>query len=402
MIIEILMPALSPTMTDGTLARWHRKEGDKIKPGELIAEIETDKATMEVEAVEEGIIGKILISPGTNNVPVGSVIALVIEEEADKEALTSYQVKGLSAPAAPAKEELKSKEETVLPKSPEPIHNNERIFASPLAKRIAADKGINLQNITGSGPRGRIIKQDLEGQERNALAVKQRNPISHSLEPLTNMRKVIAKRLVESKQTVPHFYLNIECNLDKLLAVRADLNSIEGYKISVNDFIIKATAMALAKSPDANSSWSEEGIIKYNNVDIAVAVAIPGGLVTPIIKNADQKTILELSNEMKQLATKAKEGKLKPEEYQGGSFSISNLGMFSIKEFSAIINPPQSCILAVGAGIKAPAIVNDEITISTIAQMTLSCDHRVVDGAVGAKFLSNFKDYMENPIKMFV
>lgn len=400
MIIEILMPALSPTMTEGTLAKWHRKEGDKLKPGELIAEIETDKATMEVEAVEEGIIGKILINSGVNNVPVGSVIALLIEEESDRELLNSYQVK--IQKNTPNQEKAEVKKSEIVPIEAKNLISKDdvRIVASPLAKRIAADKGIDLKYISGSGPRGRIVKQDVEGN--TAISRQSRNSVSHTLEPLTNMRRVIAKRLVESKQTVPHFYLNIECNLDKLLAVRADLNSIDGYKISVNDFIIKATAMALAKSPEANSSWSEEGIIRYNNIDVAVAVAISGGLVTPILKNADQKTLLELSNEMKLLAAKAKEGKLTPEEYQGGSFSISNLGMFGIKEFAAIINPPQSCILAVGAGIKAPAVVNGVLGISTIAQMTLSCDHRVVDGAVGAKFLSYFKDYMENPIKMFV
>ena len=401
MIIEILMPALSPTMTDGTLAKWYKKEGDQVKPGELMAEIETDKATMEIEAVEEGVVGKILVPAGTQNILVGTAIALIIEDETDRATLAAYQVK-VSKNLTSQKEEVKT---YTVPAATEPeiqSAQTSRIFASPLAKRIAVDKGINLTLISGSGPHGRIVKEDLENQNGFLQVIKTRNVVPYSLEPLTNMRRVIAKRLIESKQTVPHFYLNIECNLDKLLAIRADLNSVEGYKISVNDFIIKATALALAKSPNANSSWSEEGVVKYNNVDIAVAVAIDGGLVTPIIKNADLKNLQELSSEMKGLVAKARTGKLKPEEYQGGSFSISNLGMFGIKEFAAIINPPQSCILAIGAGIKAPSVIGDMIKISTIAQMTLSCDHRVVDGAVGAGFLNHFKDYIENPIKMFV
>ena len=401
MIIEILMPALSPTMTDGTLAKWYKKEGDQVKPGELMAEIETDKATMEIEAVEEGVVGKILVPAGTQNILVGTAIALIIEDETDRATLAAYQVK-VSKNLTSQKEEVKT---YTVPAATEPeiqSAQTSRIFASPLAKRIAVDKGINLTLISGSGPHGRIVKEDLENQNGFLQVIKTRNVVPYSLEPLTNMRRVIAKRLIESKQTVPHFYLNIECNLDKLLAIRADLNSVEGYKISVNDFIIKATALALAKSPNANSSWSEEGVVKYNNVDIAVAVTIDGGLVTPIIKNADLKNLQELSSEMKGLVAKARTGKLKPEEYQGGSFSISNLGMFGIKEFAAIINPPQSCILAIGAGIKAPSVIGDMIKISTIAQMTLSCDHRVVDGAVGAGFLNHFKDYIENPIKMFV
>jgi len=410
MIIEILMPALSPTMTDGTLGKWFKKEGDKIKPGDVIAEIETDKATMEVEAVEEGVIGKILVQGGTANVLVGAAIALILEEDSDRAGLDSYQVKGLksAAPVTAAPESIKQESQVVAANT---SNTTSRIFASPLAKRIAADKSINLANIEGSGPHGRIIKADVTSVTTSA-AIPSAAPAArtiapaggYTLEPHSNMRKVIAKRLVESKQTVPHFYLNIDCNLDKLLLIRSEVNSTDGkgHKFSVNDFVIKACAMALAKVPAANSSWSEEGVIHYNDVDIAIAVAIEGGLITPLIRQANFKSLTEISNEMKGLAARAREGKLKPEEYQGGGFSISNLGMFGIKQFSAIINPPQSCILAVGAGIKTPVVCGNEIKISTLAHMTLSCDHRVVDGAVGAQFLAAFKEYMENPVKMLV
>ncbi len=400
MIIEILMPALSPTMTDGILSKWFKKEGDKIIPGEVIAEIETDKATMEVEAVDEGIIGKILITQGTANIPVGSTIALVLEEGDDKSLLDGYKIKGSKHSAT----KIEEKKEHIIEAPKQQQTSNERIFASPLAKRIAEDKSIDLRNISGSGPHGRIVKSDvLEAKTCTKPASLTRDG-GYSIEPHSNVRKVIAKRLLESKLTVPHFYLNINCNLDKLLEIRLQINSMEDakHKISVNDFIIKASAMALAKVPHANSSWSDDGIIRYHDVDIAVAVAIDGGLVTPLVRNADQKSLIEISNEMKILASRARDGKLKPDEYQGGSFTISNLGMFGIKQFAAIINPPQSCILAVGSGEKTPVVDGDKIKISTIAEMTLSCDHRVVDGAIGAQFLAEFKSYIENPIKMFL
>ncbi len=398
MIIEILMPALSPTMTDGILSKWFKKEGDKIIPGEVIAEIETDKATMEVEAVDEGVIGKILVSQGTINVLVGSPIALVLEEGDDKSLLETYQIKG---PKRTLIKNEEKKEDT--PKAYSKSENNDRILISPLAKRIAESKSIDIRNIIGSGPHGRIVKTDILAAKTSKQSIFTRDG-GYSIEPHSNMRKVIAARLIESKQTIPHFYLNIDCNLDKLLDIKEQINATEdiNYKISVNDFIIKASSMALSKVPHTNSSWSDEGIIRYNDIDIAVAVAVDGGLVTPIIKNSDKKSLVEISNEMRVLAVKAREGKLKPEEYQGGNFSISNLGMFGVKQFAAIINPPQSCILAIGSARKIPVVDQEKVKIATIAEITLSCDHRVVDGAIGAKFLNVFKNYIENPIKMFL
>jgi pyruvate dehydrogenase E2 component (dihydrolipoamide acetyltransferase) len=408
MIIEILMPALSPTMTDGNLAKWFKKEGEKVKPGEVIAEIETDKATMEVEAVDEGIIGKILIQSGTNGVLVGEAIALILEEESEKSLLDSYQIKGKKSRNNEKKDqELTTQKQEAKTEKQDNINSGKRIFASPLAKRIAEQNSVDLTRVNGTGPHGRIVKNDvLAANSSSAITAPKRvfGAGGYDLEPVSNMRKVIAKRLLESKQTVPHFYLNIDCNLDRLMQAREEINSEfqKDKKISVNDFIIKASSMALAKVPEVNSSWSDDGIIKYRDIDISIAVAIDGGLVTPIIKCANLKTLLEISSEMKELAAKAKDGKLKPEEYQGGGFSISNLGMFGIKSFSAIINPPQSCILAVGAGNKIPVVASDQIKISTVAELTLSCDHRVVDGAVGARFLSALKEYIENPFKMLV
>lgn len=408
MIIEILMPALSPTMTDGNLAKWFKKEGDKIKPGELIAEIETDKATMEVEAVDAGTIGKILIAEGATNVKVGEVIALVLEEGANKELLATYTIKGKTAAPLDTKDVQAESPQPSIPQKIATTNSNDRIFASPLAKRIAEQNSVSLTAIPGSGPHGRIIKDDviasINNPTKNSPAKVSGAIGAYDLEPITNMRKVIAKRLVESKQTVPHFYLNIECNLDKILLLREDVNKDleKDKKISVNDFIIKASSVALARVPEVNSSWTDEGIMKYRDIDVAVAVAISGGLVTPIIRTSNFKSLSEISSEMKLLASKARDGKLKPEEYQGGGFSISNLGMFGIKQFGAIINPPQSCILAIGAGVKKPVVIDDQIKISTMCEMTLSCDHRVVDGVVGARFLSALKELIENPVKMLV
>lgn len=403
MPIEILMPALSPTMKEGNLAKWLKNEGDKISPGDVIAEIETDKATMEVEAVDEGILGKILIPANTRSVAVNSLIALILEEGEDAKELEGYKPKS-NAINLPKQIETSVKKEEQKPTITEIFINepSKRVKASPLAKRIASIEKIDLTYISGSGPHGRIIKADLLNKASNKKGVL-RNPQEYRVIPNSNIRRVIAQRLLESKQNIPHFYLSIECNIDKLLNLREEINSDnEKYKISVNDLVIKAVALALKDNPDANSSWTEEEILQYNNVDVSVAVAIEGGLITPIIRNADQKSLFEISEEMKLLAKKARENSLKPEEFQGGGFSISNLGMYGIKQFQAIINPPQSCIMAVGASSKRSVVVNDEIKIATIMDISLSCDHRVVDGVVGAKFLSSFKKYIEAPIKMIL
>ncbi len=417
MPIEILMPALSPTMKEGNLAKWVKKEGDKIKAGEVIAEIETDKATMEVEAVDEGTLGKILIAEGTENVAVNSCIALILNDGEDKKSLENY----VSANASKKVEEVKKVEEIkstpIVDNSVNSTQNSTKnssidtsiVKASPLAKRIAKEEGVVLSQIAGSGPHGRIIKDDVLGFVKNGgsrQGVVHRNPQEFYAIKNNNVRKVIAKRLLESKQTVPHFYLSCEFKIDKLNELRHSLNEVAeldengnpSYKISVNDLIIKATAMALKKVPEANSSWSDEAILIYNNVDISMAVAIDGGLITPIIKNADQKSIQAISKESKQLAKKAREGKLAPEEFQGGTFSISNLGMFGIDNFSAIVNPPQSCILAVARAVEKPIVEHGQIKIGHMMNVTLSCDHRVVDGAIGAEFLKALRRYIEHPI----
>ncbi len=417
MPIEILMPALSPTMKEGNLAKWLKKEGDKIKAGEVIAEIETDKATMEVEAVDEGILGKIVIAAGTENVAVNSLIALLLEVGEDKKVLDGYKVVsvGGTTVAAPAPvEERKSPQIAVVSGSSNGAvtFENKGLKASPLAKRIAKENNVSLAQINGSGPHGRIIKDDVlsfAGSGSARAGSVYRNPQEFTAVKNNNIRKVISKRLLESKQTVPHFYLSCDLQIDKLLELRVALNSVaEGtdgvaaYKVSVNDVVIKAVAMALKKVPQANSSWSDDAILFYNNIDISVAVAIDGGLITPIIRNADQKSIAAISIEMKQLAKKAREGKLQPEEFQGGGFSISNLGMFGVDNFNAIVNPPQSCILAVGRGIEKPIVENGEIAIATVMNVTLSSDHRSVDGSVGAEFLKALRKYIENPILMLI
>ncbi len=419
MPIEILMPALSPTMTEGNLAKWTVKEGDKIKSGQVIAEIETDKATMEVEAVDEGTIGKIMVSAGTEGVKVNQLIALLLEEGEDKKVLDGYQPKAdASAKAAEKPAEAKTEQAAAQPQvgvsqmvsaMPMAASGGGRVFASPLAKRIAANEGVQLELVQGSGPHGRVVKDDvlkaLAGGGTKGRVM--RNPNEFTKLPNNNMRKVIARRLLESKQTVPHFYLTIECELDALLDIRKQINfdaeSTAGkdkkpaYKLSVNDFIIKASAMALKKIPAANASWTDEAILQYNNVDISVAVAIDGGLITPIVKNADQKSVVQISNEMKDLASRARANKLAPEEFQGGSFSISNLGMYGIKHFAAIVNPPQGCILAVGAGGDRVVVRHGKMEVRNMVELTLSVDHRVVDGAVGAEFLAAFKHYIESP-----
>jgi pyruvate dehydrogenase E2 component (dihydrolipoamide acetyltransferase) len=421
MPIEILMPALSPTMKEGNLAKWIKKEGDKIKAGEVIAEIETDKATMEVEAVDEGIIGKIIVPQGTENVAVNTCIALILEEGEDKSALDKFVSSSSNSGVVNKTDSLPQTanniEKTITLEtkiSPETTKNSsDFIKASPLAKRIAKNENISLTQISGSGPHGRIIKDDIlnylssgNSSRSSSGGVIRRNPQEFFTKKNNNIRKVIAKRLLDSKQNVPHFYLSCELRVDKLNELRNSLNEVANhdengvpeYKISINDLIIKATAMALKKVPEANSSWSEDATIIYNNIDISMAVAIDGGLITPIIKNADQKTIQQISKEAKSLAKKARDGKLTPEEFQGGTFSISNLGMFGIDNFSAIVNPPQSCILAVSRTVEKPVIDHGQIKIGHTMNITLSADHRVVDGAVGAEFLKALRRYIEHPI----
>lgn len=436
MPIEVLMPALSPTMTEGTLSSWVKNEGDKVEPGDVIAEIETDKATMEVESVDEGVLGKILVPAGTEGVPVNQVIALLLEDGEDKGVLDGYKENESRVESRELGEGEEEKKEEVKKEEKMPPHASEkpkdssaapppggseasvsgRVKASPLAKRLAKEYGVDVANVVGTGPKGRVVRADIEGfktsgksteNRAQSTAIAGRNPIESKEIPNSGMRKTIAKRLLEAKTTIPHFYLTVDCQMDKLLESRKELNAIGeedgSFKLSVNDFIIKAVAMSLRKVPEANASWAEDATIQYNNVDVSVAVAIEGGLITPIVKNADQKTLSEISIEMKDLAGRAKEGKLQPSEYQGGGFSISNLGMYGIKEFSAIINPPQSCILAVGASNQQ--FVPDENgapKIANVMSVTLSSDHRVVDGAVGAVFLKWFRQYIENPMSMFV
>ena len=417
MPIEILMPALSPTMTEGNLAKWTVKEGDKIKSGQVIAEIETDKATMEVEAVDEGTIGKIAVPAGTEGVKVNQLIALLLEEGEDKKALEGYKPRNPVGGAAAAQDptpQAQKIEPTAAPMADpvQPLRGSQdlgRLFASPLAKRVAAQEGVDLRNVGGTGPHGRIVRDDVLKAKQSGCGIRgvYRNPVEASKIANSNMRKVIARRLTESKQTVPHFYLTVECELNRLLDIRKDINfeaeAISGkdkkpaYKTSVNDFIIKAVALALKKIPAANASWTDKAILQYNNIDISVAVAIDGGLITPIVKNADQKTVIAISGEMKDLAARARAGKLAPEEFQGGGFSISNLGMYGVKTFAAIVNPPQGCILAVGAGEDRVVVRHGQMVVRNMVDLTLSVDHRVVDGAVGAEFLAALKHHVESP-----
>lgn len=427
MPIQILMPALSPTMTEGTLAKWIKKEGDKIKAGEVIAEIETDKATMEVEAVDEGVLGKILVAAGTANVAVNAPIALILEDGEDASALSAAPSTPSAPPAAPQAAPQASSQAGAAPQAvvsapvATPVAaSGHRVFASPLARRIAAQKGVDLKTIAGSGPHGRIVKADVEAAKaggpvatpKAASAPTTSGPDAKQLAdmlgmayteiPNNNIKKVTARRLTEAKQTIPHFYLSVDCVLDNLLAARAAMNEAANgaYKLSVNDFIIKANAMALKAYPAANTSWTDDAVLQYTHADISVAVATPNGLITPIIKAAETKSISEISNEMKDLAKRAKEGKLKPVEFQGGTFSISNLGMFGVKNFQAIVNPPQSCIMAVGAGEERVVVDDGKMVIRTVMTVTLSTDHRSVDGAVGAEYLQYFKKFIENPVLM--
>ncbi len=427
MPINIMMPALSPTMEEGTLAKWLVKEGDNVASGDILAEIETDKATMEFEAVDEGVIGKIIIPEGTEGVKVNAVIAVLLEDGEDAAAISDAPAPAATPAAAP-----EAKPEPVAAAAPAPAApkaaSGDRVFASPLARRIAADKGIDLATIKGSGPHGRIVKADVEGATTApkaaavasapaAAPVMAQSADSNTVKAmyadreyeevsLDGMRKIIAARLTEAKQTVPHFYLRRDILLDELLAFRSKLNKQlegKGVKLSVNDFIIKASALALQDVPDCNAVWAGDRILKLKPSDVAVAVAIEGGLFTPVLKDAETKTLSTLSAEMKDLAARARERKLMPEEYQGGSFAISNLGMMGIDNFDAVINPPQASILAVGAGVKKP-VVNSEgqLDVATVMSVTLSVDHRVIDGALGATFLAAIKGYLENPMTMLV
>ena len=424
MPIQILMPALSPTMTEGTLAKWLVNEGDEVNSGDVIAEIETDKATMEIEAVEEGKLGKIVVQEGTEGVAVNALIALLLEDGEDASALeVRVDAAPASAPAPESASEARVTPVSAAPVSAAPAPSGERIFASPLARRMAQQAGLDLANVAGSGPNGRIVKRDIEAALASVTPAASDVPAPEAapssiasvptleeglepafdFEPASTMRKVIAQRLAESKQTVPHFYLTVDCEIDNLLALRKDLNSrSDDYKISVNDLIIKACGVALRRVPAANAAWTGNGIKRYHRADISVAVAIDGGLITPVIRDAGGKGLETISSEMRDLATRARDGKLLPEEYQGGTFSISNLGMFGIKQFDAVINPPQGAIMAVGAGEQRPVVRNGALAVATVMSVTLSVDHRVVDGAIGAELLAAFKTLIEDPMTMLL
>jgi pyruvate dehydrogenase E2 component (dihydrolipoamide acetyltransferase) len=435
---NILMPALSPTMEKGKLTKWLKKEGDNVKSGDILAEIETDKATMEVEAVDEGTVGKILIAEGTDDVAVNTPIAVLLGEGESASDIKAPAAAPKPAAAAPAKPEPAKTEAAPAPKAEVPKqaapaakpngHGGGRIFASPLARRIAKEKGLDLAALKGSGPHGRIVLKDVETAKPGAKApaaaapgaaalaapmadeaiAKLYEPGSFEVVPHDGMRKIIAQRLLQAKQTIPHFYLSITCDLENLLAVRERLNAHAprdkdknpAWKLSVNDFIIKALALALQRVPDANATWTEGGMLKHKHSDVGVAVAIEGGLFTPIIRKAETKTLSAISLEMKDLAARARKRRLAPQEYQGGTTAVSNLGMYGIENFSAVINPPHATILAVGAGEKKAVVVGDKIEIRTQMACTLSVDHRAVDGALGAQLLQAFKALIEEPALM--
>ncbi|MBV8512105.1 MAG: pyruvate dehydrogenase complex dihydrolipoamide acetyltransferase [Xanthobacteraceae bacterium] len=457
MPINILMPALSPTMEKGNLAKWLKKEGDKVKPGDVIAEIETDKATMEYEAVDEGTLAKIVVPEGAADVPVNQLIAVMAAEGEDVKSAAAGAGKGAAPPSpaaatasqpAPAPAQQKPSpaapqqaaaraQEAAAPRAaaaPQARTNGHgRVFASPLARRLARDAGIDIAMIAGTGPHGRVIARDVSTAKAGGVALRAPagapasaplpiqppsddkiralfEPGSYEVVPHDNMRKIIARRLVEAKQTIPHFYLTINCSIDKLLAAREDINTVArkgedgkpAWKLSVNDFVIKAMALALMRVPDANVTWTESGMLKHKHADIGVAVAIPGGLMTPVIRHAETKTLIDISSAMKDLATRARNRRLKPEEYQGGSTAISNLGMYGVREFAAVINPPHATILAVGSGEQRPIVRAGKIEIATQMTVTLSTDHRAVDGALGAELLDAFRTFVENPVGMVV
>jgi pyruvate dehydrogenase E2 component (dihydrolipoamide acetyltransferase) len=439
---NILMPALSPTMTEGTLSRWLKKEGETIKAGDVIAEIETDKATMEVEAVDEGVLGRILVQDGTEGVKVNEPIAVLVgagEEvpaaaaaPAAKPAPAKVEAPPVMTPA-PAKVEATPAPAPAKAERPPARPNGhatdgERIFASPLARRMAAQAGIDLSALKGSGPNGRIVRADIEAAQKGASpaapapvpieapapAARAPAPAAaisapHRLVPHSSIRKVIARRLTEAKSTIPHFYVSMDIEIDALIALQNQLNAKSpardqpgSYFITINDLVIRAAGATLRRVPEVNASWTDDGMVFYDDVDISVAVAIPDGLITPIVRRADQKGLLTISREMRDLATRARAGKLKPEEFQGGGFSISNMGMFGVTEFSAIINPPQSAILAVATGAKRPVVKNDALAIATVMTCTLSVDHRCVDGALGARWLREFRSIVEEPLSLML
>src|SRR5215472_9655446 len=443
MPIEVLMPALSPTMTEGNLAKWHKKVGDTVKAGDVIAEIETDKATMEVEAVDEGVVGELVVPEGAQGVKVNAVIARLLGEGEEKTALKAAPTPAPKAapPAAPApvpatpRPAAPPAPQAAAKPAPQPTaaaqagNGSDRGFASPLARRMATQAGLDLSRLRGSGPHGRVVKADIDAALKGGAPTRAPSPAAvpaapkpppmaatpsmahvaalagnapYTPVPHTTMRRTIARRLTEVQQTVPVFYLTVDCELDALLKARADINARAESKISVNDFAIKAAALALRKVPAVNASWSEDAVLRWTSVDVSVAVALEDGLITPIIRNADQKGLAQISAEMKDLAARAKANKLKLEEFQGGTFSISNLGMFGVSEFTAVINPPQSCILAVAAGVQQPVARNGAVTIATVMRCTISCDHRVVDGATSAQFMNAFKKYIESPVTMLL
>jgi pyruvate dehydrogenase E2 component (dihydrolipoamide acetyltransferase) len=450
MPINILMPALSPTMEKGNLAKWLKKEGDKVKSGDVIAEIETDKATMEVEAVDEGTIAKILVPEGTQDVPVNDVIAVLAGDGEDvkaagagsapPKAAAPAQAPAAAKPAAAQTTAPTAKAEAPVSAAPAPqpaapapqANGHTRTFSSPLARRLAKEAGVELTRINGSGPHGRVIARDVEEAKSGkglkapaaapstasapALGMSDKQilalfePGSYEVVPHDGMRRTIAQRLTASVQTVPHFYLTMDCDIGKLLAAREEINATApkdkekkpAYKLSVNDFVIKAMAIALQRIPNANVSWNEGGMLKHKHSDIGVAVAMPGGLITPIIRKAETKPVSAISAEMKDFAARARARKLKPEEYLGGTTAVSNLGMFGIKDFTAVINPPHATILAVGAGEQRPIVKNGKIEIAEIMSVTMTCDHRAVDGALGAELIGAFKRLIENPVLMVV
>jgi len=453
MPIDILMPALSPTMEKGNLAKWLKKEGEAVKPGDVIAEIETDKATMEVEAADEGVIAKILVPEGTTDVPVNERIAVLASEGEDVKAAASAAAKAATAAPAPAPKPAPVSEPRAQPAAaprqalPEPAPaapppaqqrlnggGANRIFASPLARRLAKDSGIDLARVQGTGPHGRIVARDVEAARSGArpsvaaaaIATTPApapvqlpsddkiralfEPGSYDVVPHDNIRKVIARRITDAKLTIPHFYLAVDCGVDQLLAAREEINGAAprdkdgnpAYKLSINDFVIKALALALQKVPDANVTWTDGGMLRHRHSDIGVAVSIKGGLITPIVRNAEMKSLSVISNEMRDLASRARTRRLKPEEYQGGTSAVSNLGMYGVKEFAAIINPPHATLLAVGASEERAVVRKGVVTVATQMTTTLSTDHRAVDGALAAELMAAFKGFIENPVMMVV
>jgi pyruvate dehydrogenase E2 component (dihydrolipoamide acetyltransferase) len=439
MTTPILMPALSPTMEEGKLAKWHVKPGDKVRSGDVIAEIETDKATMEVEAVDEGIVAELLVAEGTEAVKVNTVIAQ-LREEGESAAPAKPAPKPVAAAPAPVAKAAPPAPQAAKPVAPvaAPVVNGAagaRVFASPLARRVASEGGLELSLVQGSGPHGRIVKADIDAALKGgapraavrAVAAKAPAPVVAAAAPVAaagpdarlyfakdsyeeiphdSMRKTIARRLTSSKRDIPHYYLTVDCQIDALLDVRKQINAQSpadgpgAYKVSVNDFIVKAAALALIRVPGVNCSWTETALLKHRHADVGVAVALDFGLITPIVQKAETKSLAAISNEVKDLAARAKAKKLKPSEFEGGTFAISNLGMFGVRDFTAVINPPHAAILAVGAGEPRPVVRNGAIVVATVMTVQLSCDHRVIDGALGATWLEAFKGYLENPVTM--